>query len=334
MISIRHILRCVFAFVAFAVSANAQTAPVRGLFIGSFDPITNAHVQVVRAGIEQLGLTEVVLVVNSASGKDYSASVEERMKMVEAAVTTELDPRVRFVIVDEPAVGKREFAIELAKDARGGTLYQIAGDDVQSKAKELFGDLSQVKSYILPRLDESGRVGKLLEGFNLLNSTEPSALSSTEVKRRRLQGLSIRGMVPDAVTRIIQRNQLYSPLSQFEIAQRRSLINAQVRLLVSNAQKTDGIRDLNFEKLIEVTREANVSSQISTKTNLELNPLQSQAAVEELLARRLVAANPELNSVDAHGVREWVIATLNGRAGTQLKRRILIGGKCADIFAP
>ena len=317
--------------VTFTAPLASAAGLVRGLFIGSFGPITNAHVDVIRAGITQLGLQEVVIVVNSASGKDYSASTVQRILLVQAALKSDLPPEVRYHVINEPPEGKRAFAISLANGAKDGVLLQIAGDDVQSKAKELFGDLTQVKSYIVPRIGENGQVGEILPGFNELNVTSPSSVSSTEVKRLRLSGRSIRGMVPASVLSMIESMSLYRPLSARALRTRHELIAAQVDLLLRSAKRASpAIQHLNFSKLEEVAK-APVEGGISTETNLELNPLQSQAAVEELLARRLVAGNPGLMTYSSHLVRQWVESVLRGPEGRALKLKI-VGGRCEALF--
>lgn len=60
------------------------------IYAGSFDPITNGHVAIIRAGL--VAFEHIVVAVLSNTSKSGLFSVDERMEMIRAAV--EDDPRV------------------------------------------------------------------------------------------------------------------------------------------------------------------------------------------------------------------------------------------------
>jgi len=60
------------------------------IYAGSFDPITNGHVAIIRAGL--VAFEHIIVAVLTNSGKEPLFSVEERVEMIRDAV--EHDPRV------------------------------------------------------------------------------------------------------------------------------------------------------------------------------------------------------------------------------------------------
>jgi cytidyltransferase-like protein len=298
-----------FSFMlGLSLNSKASSFPQRGLFIGSFDPITNAHILVLQAALGQLDIQHMTVVVNSSSGKDYSASIEERTEMVRAALSESFSDKISFSVIEEPAIGKRELAFQLAAKSKDKILFQIAGDDVQPKAKELFGDLPQIKTFILPRIDEkSGQLGRLQSGFNLLESEKLSSVSSTFVKKRRLQGQSIDGLVPPSVLSRIEEKKLYRALNSQQIAERHLKIakySEHLETILKNPE-TRLRFNLNLSSLAEISKES-LDQSVSVISNTQLNLLQSEDAVIDLIARRLIYANPQLSKESAFTIQKII----------------------------
>lgn len=298
-----------FSFMlGLSLNSKASSFPQRGLFIGSFDPITNAHILVLQAALGQLDIQHMTVVINSSSGKDYSASIEERTEMVRAALGESFSDKISFSVIEEPAIGKRELALQLAAKSKDKILFQIAGDDVQPKAKELFGDLPQIKTFILPRIDEkSGRLGQLQSGFNLLESDKLSSVSSTFVKQRRLLGQSIVGLVPSSVLSLIDDKKLYRALNSQQIAERLLKIakySEHLETLFKNPQ-TRLPFNLNLSPLTEISQ-VQLDHSVSVISNVQLNLLQSEDAVIDLIARRIIHGNPQLSKQYAFTIQKLV----------------------------
>ncbi len=67
------------------------------IYAGSFDPITNGHVAIIRAGL--VAFEHIIVAVLTNSGKAPLFSVEERVEMIRNAV--EDDPRVEIDRFDD-----------------------------------------------------------------------------------------------------------------------------------------------------------------------------------------------------------------------------------------
>ncbi|MDY0191740.1 MAG: pantetheine-phosphate adenylyltransferase [Desulfuromonas sp.] len=66
------------------------------VYPGSFDPITNGHLDIIQRGLKSFDT--VIVAVAKNSSKQSLFSVEERMEMISAAVNN--DPRVQVDIID------------------------------------------------------------------------------------------------------------------------------------------------------------------------------------------------------------------------------------------
>lgn len=68
-------------------------AEVGAIYPGSFDPVTNGHLDIIKRGIKIFGRVRVVLMVNSE--KKYLFSEDERLEMLKEALSDEKD-KVEF----------------------------------------------------------------------------------------------------------------------------------------------------------------------------------------------------------------------------------------------
>lgn len=278
-----------------------------GLFIASVDPITEAHMDVIRAGIDQLHLNKIYIMVNSSSDKDYSASVDERIALVKTALKSLPEKNVTFEILSEPAIGKRNFAIEVAKNEGHGVIYQIAGQDVQPKAAELYAGVPEVKSYILPRMNP-GDVAystELLPGFHLLNPTRVTSTSSTEVKELLEKGLSTKDMLDPQVLQEIVQKGLYFPLSNEEASLKSVYLGKRLQLL-SNTLKNSPWSQIQTE-ILKPGQSFVVRTGAQAADNVSFNRIQSAAANDELMIRLLLKATPGLSKADQFQFRLWCL---------------------------
>lgn len=190
-----------------------------GIMGGTFDPIHYGHLLAAERAREACGLDEVWFIPSyqpPLKENDPDADVDARLEMVYRAI----DFQPHFRAMD----------IELE---RGGTSYSI--DTVQALQKQYPG---RVFSYIigsdrvndLPqwhRIEELaeivGFIGVERPGEPIDVSTLPSyiqdrltvigmplvEISSSEIRQRRADKLSIRFMVPEKVYSFIRRNALY-----------------------------------------------------------------------------------------------------------------------------
>jgi nicotinic acid mononucleotide adenylyltransferase len=307
-------LRLFLSLVVFLTNYGAYAEDRIGLFIASVDPITIAHAEVISAGIQELNLTKVIIMVNTSSDKDYSASVAERIDLVRLAMKQFAGQGVSFEIIPEPKEGKRAFAIQTAREKGGGVIYQIAGEDVQAKAKDLFAAAPEVKSYILPRLDPNETKElhhlKLLEGFLPLNSTAISATSSTEVKQKleRYEDVS-HLLYPDVLSRILEKR-LYSRLSDAEAVEKGKRLFLKMHEYIELIKSNYSWLNLTVPELANRTS-FKLSSGVSTTDNLTFNRIQSDEASSELMTRIILKLNPGLDKDSVFNFRNWSHSVLN-----------------------
>lgn len=300
-------------------SSFALAAPERiGLFIGSVDPITEGHTDVIRAGVEQLGLERIVIMVNTSSDKDYSASIGERTALARLALNALRLPNVKFEIIGEPPEGKREFAIRTARERGGGSIFQIAGEDVQPKAQELFKGVGEVKSYILPRLDrgEQEREARLLDGFHLLKPIRVTSISSTEVKENLERGLPLGDTVSPLEQLEIAKRGLYFPLTDAEAEVKARWMEEKMRYLREALKTSADWSQLNIPELSFQLKDG-----VSTTNNLTFNRIQSIEASEELLVRSILKKNSSLSKAQQYQLRLWAAEYFQGSSNLSLDRR-------------
>lgn len=311
-------------FVSFAWADNRI-----GLFIASVDPITVAHTEVITVGIKQLKLNKIIVLVNTSSDKDYSASVAERIELTQIALEKiKKEYQIDYEVLPEPKEGKQNFAIRTAREQGDGLIYQIAGEDVQPKAKDLFSNVKEVKSYILPRLNSNEEVGlhqtQLLEGFSLLESTQISSISSTEVKYRLENNLEVSSYLDASVLNAIQQKNLYQPLSDADALKKGQRLYQQMKQYIAAIQNSLRWSALNTLTLnpggLEHSGTFTLRKGVSTSSNLTFNRTQSEEASLELMTRLILKLNPTMSSAHIYDFKNW--------------SQNVLKNKCEALFEP
>jgi nicotinate-nucleotide adenylyltransferase len=211
-----------------------------GLYGGTFNPIHLGHLKAAEAVTEAFGLDRVLFIPSYIPPHKESrevASAAHRLRMVELA----LEGHDRFAASDiEVAAGGRSYSIVTVRKIKGlypeAELFFILGVDAFLEIgtwREYEALLAECRFIVTSRpgwkLDASGVLGgrlrgsisPLIDGIMPGNETReryrifPLAIdalkiSSTEVRARARQGLSLEGLVPPAVERYIRQNELYS----------------------------------------------------------------------------------------------------------------------------
>jgi len=179
-----------------------------GFFGGTFDPIHNGHLILARDAVEMLGLDRIYFIPNTLSPhktETIPAPAQLRAEMIRAA------------IADEPRFDIDELELE-----RPGLSYTI---DSLLALRERFGPEPEFYYLIgednVPLLSTWQRADELpqLATFVVLSRNAPTTamptlhrqidISSTEIRKRVVNGQSIRYLVPDAVRELIIQNSLY-----------------------------------------------------------------------------------------------------------------------------
>ena len=186
-----------------------------GLFGGSFDPVHCGHLLVAQAALEELSLTRLFFIPAAQSPfkpQSAPAPAAARLRMLRLA----LAGRTRCEI-DEQEIhrGGTSFTIDTVRDYvrrfPGAQLHYLIGADhvptlpAWREAEQL---AALVEFVVIPRPGQSPASfpspfrGRELNGF-------PLGLSSSTIRQRVKQGLSVRGLVPDAVEEAILNSKLY-----------------------------------------------------------------------------------------------------------------------------
>lgn len=194
-----------------------------GIFGGTFDPVHVGHLVIAEQVMEELKLDRVVFVPSGIPPHKEASSIragaEDRLRMVEAAV----EGNERFVVDRvELDAGHAMHTVDtvplLERASPGNEWFFISGaDEVRNLLswKDPDGLLENVvmvaatrPGYDLSALDH---LEAALKNFDRIFPVECSRvdISATGIRRRLLQGKSIRYLVPDGVNQIIQQRGLY-----------------------------------------------------------------------------------------------------------------------------
>ena len=180
-----------------------------GLFGGSFDPIHHGHLILARDAMESLGLDRVIFIpVNVSPHKLARAPVAARLRceMVAAAIAGE--PRFSMDACEAEREGP-SFAVDTVRLMRqrfpkAEIFYFIGEDNVPGLHtwREIDALRKMATFVVIARGDL-----RPVEGFPVIS--RQIDISSTDIRNRIAHGLSVRYLLPDAVSAILARHQLY-----------------------------------------------------------------------------------------------------------------------------
>ena len=194
-----------------------------GIFGGPFDPVHQGHMIVAEQVMNELHLDHVVFVPGGIPPhKDASsvrANAEDRFAMVKVAVAGNAKFSVDRVEVDagRPMHSVETVSIFKERSPKDEWFFITGADEVANLLawKEPDRLLEQVvmvaatrPGYDLSRLDH---LEAALRNFDRIFPVECTRvdISATGIRRRMLQGKSIRYLVPEGVYEIIEQRRLY-----------------------------------------------------------------------------------------------------------------------------
>lgn len=186
-----------------------------GLFGGSFDPVHHGHLLVAQAAREELGLDQLffILAAQSPFKPDAKpAPAHERLRLLRLALAgkewCELD-------VQEIERGGISYTIDTVRDYRRRfpdteLFYLLGADNVPSLPKwRESAELAKLATFIaVPRPGDPDALfpapfrGRTLRGF-------PFGVSSSQIRARVREGLSIDQLTPPAVAEAVRSYGLY-----------------------------------------------------------------------------------------------------------------------------
>ena len=195
-----------------------------GIFGGTFDPIHQGHMVIAEQVMDELNLSRVVFVPGGIpphkEASSVRASAEDRFEMVEAAVAGNERFSVDRVEVD---AGRPMHSVEtvriLKERGAGNDWYFITGADEVSNLlmwKEPDRLLEEVVMVAATRpgydLSKLSHLEAGLMNFDRIFPVECTRvdISATGIRRRILQGKSVRYLVPEGVYEIIRDRGLYT----------------------------------------------------------------------------------------------------------------------------
>ena len=194
-----------------------------GIFGGTFDPIHQGHMIIAEQVMGELDLSRVVFVPGGIpphkEASSVRASAEDRFEMVEVAVSGNEQFFVDRVEVD---AGRAMHSVETVRILKEGSpdddWYFISGaDEVSNLLAWKDPDLLLEEVVMVAATRPGYDLGKLqhleaaLRNFDRIFPVECTRvdISATGIRRRILQGKSVRYLVPEEVYEIISKRRLY-----------------------------------------------------------------------------------------------------------------------------
>ena len=180
-----------------------------GLFGGSFDPVHHGHLIMARDAMEKLGLERVIFIPAKISPHKLErppAAAEVRCAILEAAISgepgflwdgCELDREGPSFAVDTAFLMQRKFP--------GAELYYFIGED-NLAALHTWKEIERLK--LLVRFVVLSRSHSPVDcGIPVI--ARSIDISSTDIRNRIAQGLSVSYLLPEPSCKIIQQHRLY-----------------------------------------------------------------------------------------------------------------------------
>jgi nicotinate-nucleotide adenylyltransferase len=180
-----------------------------GIYGGSFDPIHHGHLILAREALETLDLAEVIFVLAAQSPHKTSQETTDsavRWKMLTAAIADEPGFSASHLELDRPPPSYSVETVEALRAAHREVefLFLIGEDNLpQLPEWHRFDDLRRLVQFVV--LDRSGTT--VAEGYSIVR--RKIDISATTIRKRVASGRSIRYLVPEAVERIIRRENIY-----------------------------------------------------------------------------------------------------------------------------
>lgn len=193
------------------------------MFGGSFNPIHNGHIELVRHFADLLDLDKAYVIParippNKLDGSRLSG--ELRLEMCRLAL--EDDPRLEACDIEirREGVSYTFYTVkELIERGAEGKVYLITGADtfLTLKSWHRFDELKELVTFCtVPRDDiDAERLNAFADELEAMGCTtfvtqmDLVPISSTEVRRRAAEGLSLDGLVPPQVEAFIREHGLY-----------------------------------------------------------------------------------------------------------------------------
>ena len=185
-----------------------------GIYGGSFDPIHHGHLILAREALETLDLAEVIFVLAGQSPHKPHlrlAGAETRWEMLKSALADEEGFAASRLEIDRAPPSYSVDTVEQLRAENPATeFFFLIGEDNLPKLESWhrFDDLRSLVQFVV--LDRSGVEAE----YPYPAIRRKIDISATRIRNRVASGQSIRYLVPEAVERIIRRENLYQGTNQ------------------------------------------------------------------------------------------------------------------------
>ncbi|MEM7368893.1 MAG: pantetheine-phosphate adenylyltransferase [Bacteroidota bacterium] len=152
----------------------------KAIFPGSFDPITQGHVEIVLRG--RAIFDEIIVAIGVNSQKRYLFSLEERMEMLRLSFDSY--PQIRIAYYEG-------LTVEFARKRGAGFLLRGLRSPQDLSYEQ---PLELINKHMAPEL----------ETVHLLSKPETAMISSTIVREVIKYGGAIQGLLPDPVVEYVR----------------------------------------------------------------------------------------------------------------------------------
>ncbi len=194
-----------------------------GILGGSFHPIHNGHLDMARSARDNLGLDQVILMVDRIPPHKelaQGANSEQRYKMVQLACDTEAGFVASNWELNQTGTSYTALTLtHLSQEHPADELYFIMGSDMLRSLTTWYHPEIVCKKAHLVCICRAGQDGgeaeaaavvKELYGAHVTLLPPVRELSSTEIRNRLAAGQPISGLVPQTVERYIYEQALYA----------------------------------------------------------------------------------------------------------------------------
>ena len=182
-----------------------------GLFGGSFNPIHNSHIAIIKKLLKSNLVDEVwIMPARKHAFNKKMASVKDRLAMIQIAI--EGLKKVKICVVEINAEGKN-YTSDTLKKLRKKYKYEfilINGSDTIQQIKKWHkykAVLSEAKFIIFKRRSYSFKKIRQMKILKIIGGIKSN--SSTDVRKRILEGKSIKNLVPAKIAGYISKKRLY-----------------------------------------------------------------------------------------------------------------------------
>lgn len=149
---------------------------VKAIFPGSFDPLTNGHLETIQTAAKMFDKLYVVIMTNTQ--KKYLFNEQERVEL--ARTIFESDEKIE--VIGRP----QELTIEVARELGASTIVRGLRNDADFNYER---EIAQINKTLAPELDT----------IFLLTGPENSFISSSMIKETALFGGDVSKLVPPEV---------------------------------------------------------------------------------------------------------------------------------------